>query len=139
MTYQQLLITICWSVGLLHDFFYIKRVEMLDIEELAYVSLPPEMPNYTTDKLIIFSCGSETYLCYILRHIKCILIFNWPPSNLSDWVIDCCLAPTYQFFGSVIARTSKFSMRWWWGSLCFKPTRLVGYLKCYLTETSVRG
>jgi hypothetical protein len=133
MTYQQLLITMCCSVGLLHDFCYIKRVEMLDIEELAYVSLPPEMPNYTTDKLIICSCGSETY------HITCILIFNWPPSNLSDWVIDCCLAPTYQFFGSVMARTSKFSMRWWWGSLCFKPTRLVGYLKCYLTETWVRG
>ena len=135
MTYQQLLITICYSVGLLHDFCYIKRVEMLDIEELANVSLPPEMLNYTTDKLIIFSCGSETYLCYISLHIKCILIFNWPPSNLSDWVIDCC----YQFFGSVMARTSKFSMRWWWSSLCFKPTRLGGYLKCYLTETSVRG
>jgi hypothetical protein len=60
---------------------------MLDIEELAYVSLPPEMPNYTTDKLIIFSCGSETYLCYISLHIKCILIFNWPPSNLSDWLL----------------------------------------------------
>jgi hypothetical protein len=34
---------------------------MLDIEELAYVSLPPEMPNYTTDKQI----NHSSYFCLL--------------------------------------------------------------------------
>jgi hypothetical protein len=83
---------------------------MLDIEELAYVSLPPEMPNYTTDKLIIFSCGSETY------HIKCILIFNWPPSNLSDWLLlsanlsifRLCYAKNKYIFNEMMVRFAMF-------------------------------
>jgi len=28
------------------------------------------------------------------------------------------------FFSYFMAKTSKFSMRWWWGSLCTWPTRL---------------
>ena len=32
---------------------------------------------------------------------------------------DCCLMPTQQFFSYIMARTSSFSMRWWWGpALC---------------------
>jgi len=27
-----------------------------------------------------------------------------------------------------MAKTSKFSMRWWWGQLCTRPTRWVGFL-----------
>jgi len=28
---------------------------------------------------------------------------------------DCCLTPIQQFFSYIMARTSQFSMRWWWG------------------------
>jgi len=38
--------------------------------------------------------------------------------------------PTQQFFSYIIARTSQISMRWWWGLLCTRPTRLVGFLFC---------
>jgi len=44
---------------------------------------------------------------------------------------ECCLAVIQQFINYIIARTSYFSMRWWWGwgcPLCTKSTRLVGYL-----------
>jgi hypothetical protein len=30
---------------------------------------------------------------------------------------DCCLMPTQQFFSYIMARTSQFSVRWWWGLL----------------------
>jgi len=33
--------------------------------------------------------------------------------------------PTQQFFSYIIATTSYFSMRWWWGSLCTRPTLLL--------------
>jgi hypothetical protein len=33
----------------------------------------------------------------------------------NEWVGDCCLTPTQQFFSYIMARTSKFSIRWWWG------------------------
>jgi len=31
---------------------------------------------------------------------------------------DCCLMPTQEFLRYIIARTSQFSTRWWWGPLC---------------------
>ena len=34
MTYQQLLLTMCCSEGLLYVFVYILRVDMLDVEEI---------------------------------------------------------------------------------------------------------
>jgi hypothetical protein len=41
----------------------------------------------------------------------------------SEWVSDCCcLTSTKQFFSYIMARTSSFSMRWWWGLLCTRPT-----------------
>ena len=43
-------------------------------------------------------------------------------------VSDCCLTPTQQFFSYILARTSLFSMRWWWAPLCTRPTHLVGFL-----------
>jgi hypothetical protein len=53
---------------------------------------------------------------------------------LVDWYvlsICCCarcLTPTQQFFNYIMARTSYFSMRWWWGPLCTRPTcLLVGF------------
>jgi hypothetical protein len=45
-----------------------------------------------------------------------------------EWVSDCCLTPTQQFFNYVMARTSWFSMRWIWGPLCNRLTCLVGFL-----------
>jgi hypothetical protein len=43
-------------------------------------------------------------------------------------VSDCCLTPIQQFFSYIMARISLFSMRWWWGPLCSRPTRWVGFL-----------
>jgi hypothetical protein len=31
------------------------------------------------------------------------------------------------FYSYIMARTSSFSMRWWRGTLCTRPTRLVGF------------
>jgi len=42
-------------------------------------------------------------------------------------VSDCCLKPIQQFFSYIMARTSKFSMGWWWIPLCTRPTRWVGF------------
>jgi hypothetical protein len=55
-----------------------------------------------------------------------------------DWVSDCCLTPIQQFFSYIMGRTSKFSMRWWWGSLCTRPTRgLEFYSACSLKQQSL--
>jgi len=35
--------------------------------------------------------------------------------------------PTQQFFSIIMARTT-FSMEWWWGPLCTRPTRLLGWV-----------
>jgi len=51
------------------------------------------------------------------------------------WVSDCCLMPSENFFNSIMAGTSYFLMRWWWCLLCTRPTCLVGFLWCQLTET----
>jgi len=40
-------------------------------------------------------------------------------------VSDCCLTPIQQFFSYIMAKTS---MRWWWGPICSRPTRWVGFL-----------
>jgi len=40
-------------------------------------------------------------------------------------VSDCCLMPIQQIFSYILARTSYFSMRWWWGPLCTRSTRWV--------------
>ena len=40
---------------------------------------------------------------------------------------DCCVMPTQQCGSYIMARTSLFSMEWWWGSLCTRPTHLVGF------------
>jgi len=39
-------------------------------------------------------------------------------------VSDCCSTPTQQLLSYIMARTSYFSMRWRWGPLCARPTRL---------------
>ena len=43
----------------------------------------------------------------------------------SQWVNDCCLTSTQQFFSYIMARTSSFSMKLRWDPLCSRPTRLV--------------
>jgi len=39
-----------------------------------------------------------------------------------------CLTPIQQFVSYIMARTSSFSVRWWWGPLCTRPTRWGGFL-----------
>jgi hypothetical protein len=45
-----------------------------------------------------------------------------------EWLSGCCLTSTQQFFSYTLARTNYFSMELWWGLLCTRPTRLVGFL-----------
>ena len=54
----------------------------------------------------------------------------WVSEWVSEWVSDCCLTQTQQFFSYmyIIARTSYFSMRWWWCPLCSRSTRIVVFL-----------
>ena len=40
--------------------------------------------------------------------------------------------PIQQLYSYIKTRTSSFSMRWWWGLLCIRPTR--GYI-CFPTRT----
>jgi len=40
----------------------------------------------------------------------------------------CCLTPIQQFVSYIMARTRKFSMRWWWGPLCIRQSCSVGFL-----------
>jgi hypothetical protein len=44
-----------------------------------------------------------------------------------EWVSNCCLTLAQQFFSYIMERKSKFSMRLWWGPLCTRPTRIVGF------------
>jgi hypothetical protein len=65
-----------------------------------------------------------------LEHLsKIIVVFRRIIVNVlaHEWLSDCCLIPTRQFFSYIIGRTSKFSMRWWWGPLCTRPTCLVRF------------
>ena len=48
--------------------------------------------------------------------------------KMKEWVSDCSLTPTQQFFSNIRAKTSQFSMRWWWGSLCTRASHLIGFL-----------
>ena len=45
-----------------------------------------------------------------------------------EWLSDCCLTSTQRFLSYIMARTSLFSMRWWWGPLCARPKRSVWFL-----------
>jgi hypothetical protein len=70
-------------------------------------------------------CKSNLTVCiHLLLFIT--ILSEW----VSEWVSDCCLTQTQQFFSYmyIIARTSYFSMRWWWCPLCSRSTRIVGFL-----------
>jgi hypothetical protein len=52
----------------------------------------------------------------------------WSSSGIFlQHVSDCWLTPTRQYFCYIMASTSSFSMKWWWVSLCYRPTCLVGF------------
>jgi hypothetical protein len=42
----------------------------------------------------------------------------------SSYILNGVLMPTQHFFSYIMARTSLFSMKWWWGPLCTRPTSL---------------
>ena len=48
-------------------------------------------------------------------------------SIIGEQMSDCCVMPTQQCGSYIMARTSLFSMEWWWGPLCTRPTHLVGF------------
>ena len=45
-----------------------------------------------------------------------------------EWMSDCCLTSIQQFFSYIMAWRSYFSIRWWWGPLCTRPTRWVRFV-----------
>ena len=76
----------CCSVGLLHAFFCIQRVDMLDAYEIPY-SPPLEMSSHATDKLIIFlhTIFMRKWNVFMLHTSSYTMHSNiyWPPSNLN--------------------------------------------------------
>ena len=44
---------------------------------------------------------------------------------VSEWVSECWLTPTQQYFSYIMASRSYFAMRWRWGPLCTRSKRLV--------------
>jgi hypothetical protein len=44
---------------------------------------------------------------------------------VSEWLLLNVNSAIFSYF---LARTSYFSMRWWWGTLCTRPPRWVGFL-----------
>ena len=54
-----------------------------------------------------------------------IIVWIYQDRQYSEWVSDCCLTPIQKFSSYIMARISSFSMIWWWGPLCTRPTRLV--------------
>ena len=69
---------------------------------------------------IILLMKSQLVTNYTLKH----------DVNRCEWVSECCSKQIQQIFSYIMARTSYFSMRWWWRSLCSIPTRWVGFLYC---------
>ena len=60
MTYQQLFLTMCCSVGLLYVFVYIIGVDMLVVEEIPY-SPHLEMSSHTTEVKYIYAAYLVIY------------------------------------------------------------------------------
>jgi hypothetical protein len=59
---------------------------------------------------------------YQLSLVQLLLFFTFK----REWASLCCLTPTQQFISYIMGRTSQFSTNWW-GSLCTRPTRQVGF------------
>jgi hypothetical protein len=105
--------------------YFDEGLPCMRINQILY---PIKFCIYLKKKHVDLSC-LMTLVVYIpvnvLIHIKwrfsfvnyCIVIVN-----------DYCLTLNQQFFGYIIARTSEFSMKWWWGSLCTRSTRLDEFL-----------
>jgi hypothetical protein len=76
--------------------------------------------------LIVLSTLLKTYKRYI-HFIEIIYIYNYMLNCewVSEWVSDCWLTPTQQYFSYIMASRSYFPMRWRWGPLCTRSTRLV--------------
>jgi hypothetical protein len=55
MTYQQQLLTMCCSVGLLYVFVYILRVNMLDVDEIPYSPPLRDVESYYGETNYIFT------------------------------------------------------------------------------------
>ena len=54
---------------------------------------------------------------------------------VSEILLLSCLMPSEQRFSYIMVRTSYNLMRWC--LLCSRPTRLVGFLQCQITEITV--
>jgi hypothetical protein len=67
-------------------------------------------------------------------------MLEWVSEWVSEWV--CEWVSEWEANSAFCSAISwrEFSMRWWWwwGPFCTRPTRWVGFLWCYLTETTVR-
>ena len=63
------------------------------------------------------------WCCY--AHAGCFGVFATVKVSWCETLWNSSLNNTQQFFSYIMARTSLFSMRWWCGSLCTWPTRLI--------------
>ena len=46
--------------------------------------------------------------------------------GVSEWLLVNANSAIFQLY--LVARTSKFSMRWWWSPICTRPTCWFGFL-----------
>ena len=77
----------------------------------------------------LYFCWSlNSFLFVLLLKVYVLRLIQHMSEWVSEWVSDCCLTLTQQFFSYIMVRTSLFSMRWWWGPLCTRPTRLVEFV-----------
>ena len=73
------------------------------------------------------------YKMYMYKNVyRYNCFFPVSPSFYFSYIIsgeclsDCCLTPTQQLFSYIMASTSSFSKKWWWGPLCTRvPDRNV--------------
>ena len=53
---------------------------------------------------------------------------NWTTCFLGiEWLLFNAYSPIFHLL-YIMEKTSWFSMRWWWGPLCSRPTHWVGFL-----------
>jgi len=115
------------------------------LPEHLHLSSPPVFSGVRIAQYLIFCvlfCRS-LFVLFLLAIVLSVLRFtdsdfgnfklsghNVLLSSSIECVSDCCFMPTQQFFSYIKARTSSFSVRWWWSPLCTRPTCWVGFLYC---------
>ena len=88
-----------------------------------FVSIVLYMIRWTFPLFYILAHGI-CFATYCILLCSCVMIFTFPSICL-QWVSDCCLSPTQQFYSYIMARTVNFQ----WNS---DEVRFVLYLQALL-------